>query len=741
MNEPFRDPALPVDVRVADLVGRLTLREKVGQLNQRLLGWQTYERDGDVFRLTDKLDAEIERHGGIGALYGLQRADAWSGRHARNGIDREHAREVSAMVQERIVAGSRLGIPALFSEEAPHGHQAVGGQVLPTNLGMAASWRPDLVEAAARHVAAEVRARGGHLALVSGLDILRDPRWGRGEETLGEDPLLAASFVRAIVRGMQSVPGIGVVLKHFAAQGGGIGGRNGSGAPIGLRELREIHLPAARAGLAEGALGIMAAYNDIDGVPCHANSELLTTLLRDDWGFEGIVMADLGAVDRLADGTGGFDTAGALALRSGVDISLCDRAFENLAASVEAGLIDEALVDRAVARVLGAKIRLGLLDAPRKLPEFPPNDVQQELIDSTAVLLENRLLPLPTVPERIAVLGPNADDVQSLLGDYVPPVDAADAITVLDGIRLHAPSAEVTFERGAELTSPIDGGIERAVAAAADADLAVLVLGGTSERRYDDAFEDNGAAAGAALATSGEGFDLLDLALPDAQVKLAEAVADTGTPLVIVVIAGRPHSLTSIAHLADALIFGWYPGPAGGGRIAQLLMSDREPTGRLPVSIPADSRQLPVSYNLRHEYSRRYIDGPAQPQYRFGFGLGYTEWSLDKPVVDGQWPQVSVSAPLTNTGSRSGRQIVQLYAIPRVPGLQPRSAVLVGWTHADAAAGATVAVDVAVRPDSLAALGHPVAGEIELWLSTEGASEPADGVLAPIDGPSGGGHR
>src|SRR6185437_4076686 len=276
MIEPFRDPAQPLAARVEDLLGRLTLREKVGQLNQRLLGWHAYARTPGGFVTTSTLDDEVERWGGLGALYGLQRADAWSGRDWSTGIDPAAALEVAALVQKRVVAGSRFGIPALFVEEAPHGHQALGAQFFPTNLGAAATFRPDLLEAAAAHVARELRASGAHLALVSGLDILRDPRWGRCEECFGEDPLLAARFTRALVRGFRTQSGLGVVLKHFAGQGAAIGGRNGSGPPIGPRELAEIHLPAARAGVAEGALGVMAAYNDLDGVPCTANEALLT---------------------------------------------------------------------------------------------------------------------------------------------------------------------------------------------------------------------------------------------------------------------------------------------------------------------------------------------------------------------------------------------------------------------------------------------------------------------------------
>lgn len=698
----FRDPAQPLAVRVADLLGRLTLREKVGQLNQRLLGWHAYTRTHRGFVTTSALDGEVERWGGLGFLYGLQRADAWSGRDWSNGIAPEAALEVTELVQKRVVAGSRLGIPALFVEEAPHGHQALGAQLYPTNLGAAATFRPDLLEAAAAHIARELRARGAHLALVSGLDILRDPRWGRSEECFGEDPLLAARCVRALVRGYRTQPGLGVVLKHFAGQGAAMGGRNGSGAPLGPRELAEIHLPAARAGVAEGAHGVMAAYNDLDGVPCTANVDLLTGILRDEWGFEGIVMADMFAIDRLQ--RAGLSPAGAaaVALRAGVDVSMADVSYTALEEAVQEGLVPSALVDRACARVLGLKIRLGLLDAPA-LPSFPPPDPMPELVAAAPVLLQNRhdMLPLAVLPARVAVIGPNADDVGCLLGDYVPPLPAG--VSVLDGIRARG---EASYEPGCRLTEPLEGGLARAAALASSADLVVLVLGSSSARGYDDDFDANGAAAlgdDRPEATTGEGFDAAEVRLPACQRDLAGTVAGAvrpGTRIVAVIVSGRPHGIGAVAAVADAVLYAWYLGPTGGTAIAELLLGDREPVGRLPVSLPACSAVLPVAYNERLETTRRYIDAEAAAEYPFGAGLGYTTWTLDGNV-------------LTNTGRRRGTQLVQLYCRMPVPGLLPRRAILAGFTHVTLDPGASRTVTVPVDP--------MLEGSLERWLSITGA--------------------
>lgn len=747
MIEPYRDPAQPRATRVDDLLGRLTLREKVGQLNQRLLGWETWQREADRIVTTKGLDEEIARWGGIGAVYGLLRADAWSGRHWGNGADAQLSADVAARVQEQIVAGSRHGIPALFVEETPHGHQALGGQLYPTNVGAAASWMPELVEQAARHIARELRARGTHLALVSGLDLLRDPRWGRAEETFGEDPLLASLFTRAFVRGLQAEPGIAAVLKHLAGQGSAMGGRNASGAPLGPRELHELHLAAGRAGVAEGALGIMAAYNDVDGVPCIADEAMLTGILRDEWGFEGIVVADMFAIDRLLRAASSPAEAAALALRAGVDLSMCDVSYHAIEQAVEEGLVDEALVDRAARRVLDLKIRLGLLDPATPLPSFPAPDPVEALVAAGPVLLQNRggLLPLDRAA-RIAVIGPNGDDVDALLGDYVPPLASGVGASVRAGIRA-ATGIEPRFERGSDLLAPIEGGLQRAAALAADSDVVVLVLGSSSGRGYDDDFQSNGAASlggSRPHATTGEGYDVAEVELPAAQRALAAAVAETGTPVVAVIVSGRPHGIDAVASTAAAVLYAWYPGPEGGRAIGELLVGDREPSGRLPVSLPHSSGTLPVAYDERIETTLRYIDQEAAAPFPFGAGIGWTTWELGSATASATSTPISgltgigLSATLRNTGDRAGTQVVQLYARARIPGILPRRAVLLGFARVAVEPGAELAVTVRIDPDSVPGLGldlppgDPTRGRLDLWLSITGAGEPRDPLTVSL---------
>lgn len=696
MTTTYRDPAAPLDARVHDLLARMTPREKVGQLNQRMYGWDAYRRTPDGrFELTDALRAETDRFAGLGALYGLQRADAWSGVDHGNGPGAEDAAALADLVQRHVVESSRLGIPALFVEEVPHGLMALDGTVLPVNLAVGATWDPALYERAAAHAAAELRARGGHVALVSALDIARDPRWGRTEECFGEDPYLAARLTEALVHGMQGKgQGEGglfapdkapVVLKHFAGQGATVGGRNSAESELGLRELHEIHLPAARAGVRAGAAAVMAAYNEVDGMPCSGNHALLTELLRAKWGFEGLVMADGLAVDRLARITGDKVSAGALALNSGVDLSLWDEGFTHLEEAVERGLVKEATLDAAVARVLRLKFRLGLFDRQRPTPPPPTGGrtLSAHLARAAVTLLANDgTLPVGTHVSRIAVLGPQSATTAHQSGDYTAPQRPGTGSSVLDALhRLAPPGVDIRHARGCALTGDDRSGIPEAVAAAAASDLAVLVLGGSSARTPETDFAANGAALNAVSEmTCGEGVDLAELRLGAAQYALLDAVVATGTPTAVVLVQGRPHV---VPDTAGALLTAWYPGPWGGEAIAEVLLGLAEPGGRLPVSVPRSAAQLPVYYNHKDTEYGGYVDVDAEPRYSFGHGLSYTSFAYGVPSVSGR----TVTLDVTNTGERYGRSVVQVYLRRLIAATWPRTLELCAFEGVGPEAG------------------------------------------------------
>lgn len=641
--ELYKNSALSVEMRVEDLLSRMSVTEKVGQLNQRLCGFQMFDRveneDGTVsFPLNDAFKNEAERYG-IGVLYGLFRADPWSQKTYENGITAKDAARVYNDVQRYVIEHSRLGIPMLMSAENPHGVQSLDGYIIPVNLASGCTFNPDLLKKAFSVTRKQQKAMGVHLSLVSTLDMARDPRWGRSEECYSEDPYLSARMAVAAMQGCQfdeqgNLDMIAVV-KHFAAQGQCTGGINASPASIGERELREIHLPTMKALAKAGCQCLMAAYNEIDGVPCHANAWLLNDVLRKEMGFKGAVMADGCAIDRL-NGTLAATVAGAgaIALKAGVDISLWDNCFSELEEAFRKGEISIADLDRAVRRVLTMKFELGLFDHPyveeETLSEFNYDNYEEslELSRESVVLLKNNgILPLdPSKYRKIAVIGPNANDVYHQMGDYTPPMRDGVGVTVLEGVREQF-AGEVTYVRGCTVCTDVVDEIAAAADAAKDADLVILALGGSSARNFDVEFDTNGAAIVRDTVLDmdcGEGVDVANLELGGKQKALAEAVFAVGKPVVTVVIAGRAYAFGAQTEPADAALCAFYGGPMSGRAIAEILFGKVNPSGRLSVSIPRSSGQLPVYYNQKDLGSElKYFDSTRRPLYPFGYGLGY----------------------------------------------------------------------------------------------------------------------
>lgn len=629
------------------LIDSMSFTQKVGQLNQRLFGWKSVERNA-AGRLvaSDELKQEIDRWGGLGALYGLLRADPWSGQHWGNGIRPEERPEAVAVVQQTVLERGAHGIGVLLSEEAPHGHQALGGAVLPTNLGLGATFDSQGVQEAEAAVAAELAASGIHIALVSGLDIARDPRWGRCEECFGEDPLMASRMCEAIVTGMQGEHrskvgrgGVAVVLKHLAAQGEAVGGRNGQSAVLGPHDLHEIHLPPVAAGVRAGALGFMAAYNDIDSVPCCANPWLLEDYLRDQLGFDGIVMADGLAVDRLEDMAGSIPAAGRAALLAGVDVSLWDEGFARLEEYVDDEQV-AAAVDTALRRVLELKAMFGLLPedgADTAAIAMPDADAiaqatadgreQAKRMAREAITLINDGRSAVTLDSirgvltdaqagPVIVAGPFADDFGCFLGDYTAPLPADEQSSIYRQL-----VARLGKDRVCLAAKPSDVSADRWASAAA----VVFVCGSTSERSYDSEFDDNGAAKAVAEygATCGEGVDLSGIRLPWHQDEmLDEVVALTTAPVVSVVVCGRAHVLTHVIGQSAVTIWVGYAGQYGPQAVADVLIDGAGLPGRLPVTLPAHPAAIPVRYNDRQSAAHVYKDA-AEPVLReFGYGAG-----------------------------------------------------------------------------------------------------------------------
>lgn len=666
---PYLDPTLPTAERVADLVARMTLAEKVGQMLQ------------------------LDARDGVGPL-----------------IDEKHAGSLLHTSPERVheaharTAQTRLRIPLLMADDCIHGHSFwEGATIFPTQLGMAASWDPALVERVARATAVEVAATGIHWTFSPVLCIARDLRWGRVDETFGEDPFLIGELASAMVRGYQGSgltdpTAILATAKHFAGYSETQGGRDASEADISRRKLRSWFLPPFERVAREGCRTFMLGYQTTDGVPITVNSWLLDEVLRGEWGYTGTLVTDWDNVGRMVweqkvqpDHT----HAAAAAVRAGNDMVMTTpEFFEGAQAAVHEGLLDEAELDRAVARILTLKMELGLFEDPRlpdpaRLAEVIACEehtaLNLEVARRSLVLLRNDgTLPLAPTPSarRVAVVGPLADDAQTQLGDWAGSSGQCDWLpdgqpraqitTVLDGLRAHVPAGwDVTYARGAEILTlepdpagatfddgqprpplvvparPDEAMIAAAVEAAADADVVVAVVGDRIE-------------------LVGEGRSTATLELIGAQVALLDALAATGTPMVVVLMASKPLVLPDSALDAAGLVWVANPGMLGGQAIAELLLGEIEPTGRLPISFARHAGQQPTYYNqIRGQHGARYADLTQEPAFVFGEGLSYTsveyrDLRVLEPVL-GADGTVRAEVVLENVGERPALETVQVY--------------------------------------------------------------------------------
>ena len=687
----YKQPDAPIAQRVDDLLGRMTLAEKVGQLRCPL-GWETYTKHADgTITASDLLRRDLDGDSPVGGYYGVMRADPWTQKTIANGLCPRQAAEAVNVLQRRAVEHTRLGIPLLLAEETPHGHMAIGTTVFPTGLCLASSWDTALMQRVGQVWGEEMRLQGGTMGYGPVLDIARDPRWSRTEETFGEDATLSARMGTALVGGMQGTDladgrHIAATLKHFAAYGVSEGGLNGARTVVGERMLHDELLPPFRSAVEAGCCGVMTAYNAIDGVPCTSNRALLTDVLRGAWHHTGVVVSDLLAIDALSDThhvASDKAEAAALALRAGVDIDLGAACYgAPLLEAVERGLVSVADIDSAVARVLTLKFRLGLFEHPYVSPTEAAARVHAddhralalEAAREGIVLLKNDgTLPLSTDLRRIALIGPNADTPYNQLGDYTAPQMDGAVVTPLMGIRAAVGSdTEVVYVKGCAVRDTTSTDIAAAVAAAQSADATVLVVGGSSARDFRTEYAATGAASVAEAAATrvqdmdcGEGFDRQTLALLGDQQRLMEAVIATGKPVVVVYIEGRTLNMNYAATHAAALLTAWYPGEQGGTALADILFGRYNPSGRLPVSIARSEGQLPVYYT--RPVAHGYMDGEATPLFAFGYGKSYTQFAYSDLSVEPQQGEAlaRVACTVTNVGTRSGAEVVQLYAQPQ----------------------------------------------------------------------------
>jgi len=641
----YKQSQAPIEARLDDLVGRMTLAEKVRQL--------------DLYSgARDLVDAHSDdTHATQTAVFLPAKAEALFGTLGVGGIHDLYPTPVQAnAIQQWVMAHNRLGIPTLFIEEALHGYDT--GTVFPAPIGLAATWDVELAQETAAGIASEARARGVDMILAPVLDLAREPRWGRVEEDFGEDPYLTGQMGLAYVRGAQGSSletdhSVVAEPKHFAGHGSPEGGTNMSPVHMGERELRSVMLKGFEPAFREGhAMATMAAYHEIDGIPVTADPFLLKTVLRGEWGFQGFVLSDLGAIERLYKVHHVAATpkdAICLAIRSGVDMQFYDFGHDvfqqALMDCVRENTLPSADLDRAVRGVLRVKFMLGLFDRPLVDPALsgrtyrsqPHLAVSLRSARESMTLLKNDsgLLPLPKSTASIAVIGPNANVAR--YGDYEKEENGLH-VSLLDGLRKEVPQAKIDFDDGKDIAS--------AVSKSRRADIVILGLG---ERQ----------------GISGEGFDRSSLDLPDNQEQLLEAVVATGKPVVLVLENGRPLTVPWAKQHVPAILEAWYPGEFGGEAIAETLFGDNNPAGRLSVSFPRAIGDLPDFYNTDPSRKQKYVDDDGEALFPFGFGLSYTTFRYAHLVAQapaaGSRDPVRVSVEITNTGEREGDEVAQLY--------------------------------------------------------------------------------
>jgi beta-glucosidase len=643
-----QNPDAEVEAKIDNWIGKMTFEQKLGQLQQ-------LDADFPSGKLTDA-QLQMVRDGTLGSTL-----------NARGAANTNAAQKVA-------LEESDLKIPLLFGFDVIHGYRTV----FPVPLAAASSWDPDAAKSSASVAAREARAAGVHWTFAPMVDIARDARWGRIVEGAGEDPFLGSVFARAQVEGFQgddySQPDkVAATAKHFAAYGGAEAGRDYNTVDVSERRLRELYFPPFKAAVDAGVDTFMTSFNDVAGVPATANHFLLTDVLRKEWGVDGPVISDYTAVQELINHGVAADGADAArqALNAGTDIEMVSRLYNQFGKQlVDSGAVSMDRIDEAVRRVLRFKYRLGLFDHPyvdeslekKELLSKPNLKEARRIAGRSMVLLRNEggALPLSKDLKNVAVVGPLANSKEDMLGTWIGDGKADDAVTVVQGMRRQFGKRNVRYAQGCEAECTSTGGFGNAVAAAQAAQATVVVLGEPWE-------------------WSGEASSRSDIGLPGKQQELVQQIAATGKPYVVVLMNGRPLTINWLAENAPAVLEAWYPGTQAGLAVTDVLTGKVNPGGKLPVTFPRSTGQIPNPYNQpptgrpfdeKNKYTSKYLDTPNTPLYPFGYGLSYTTFKLANlsvsPASAGPDGPIEVSADVTNTGGRAGDEVVQLYLRDKV---------------------------------------------------------------------------
>jgi len=654
-----------IDAKVDSVLRLMTLDEKIGQLTL-----YTSDMDQTGAFIRKEYEEDIKK-GEVGSIF--------------NAYGAEYTRKLQKMAVEN----TRLGIPLLFGYDVIHGHRTI----FPVPLAEAASWDIPMIERTARIAAEEAAAEGLHWTFAPMADVSRDPRWGRIVEGSGEDPYLGSVIAAARVKGFQGVDltannTIAACVKHFAAYGASLAGRDYHSVDMSDRMLREVYLPPYKAAVDAGALTVMTAFNDLNGIPATANSYLFQDILRDEWGFEGFVVTDYTAIMELINHGVAKDKyeASEKAIKVGIDMSMQDGFYQQtLAELVSKNIVSESLVDKAVANVLKVKFQLGLFEDPylysnteREATIVMSDEFladARKMAQRSMVLLKNEdnTLPLSKSSQKIAVIGPFATNKRDLIGSWSAAGDWAKSVSLVEGIKAKVPSAQVLVAEGTSIDGTDKSGFAQAIETAKKADTIILALG-------------------EAYWMSGEAASRSNLDLPGMQQQLADAIIALGKPVTVVLFNGRPLTIEKLDQDATAILEAWFPGTQSGHAVADILFGDYNPSAKLPITFPRNVGQIPIYYSQKHtgrpfdaanKYTTKYLDVPNEPLYPFGYGLSYSnfvygELALSKTAMS-EDDYIDVSVNILNNSTFDGEEIVQLYISDKVASVARSVKDLVGF--------------------------------------------------------------
>ena len=683
----YLNPGLSPEKRAADLVKRLDLRQLVVQMRNFLASRKTcYAFDDNDVYLHPDFTRYLKGADAVGSLQCLTRSDFWTMRFPGEGYSRRNYARIANKVQEYAIAHNPWKIPLLLFDDCRHGVPGYEATVFPAGIAQAASFSPELLKKIGRHIAREMRGIGIHVSIGPNLNLASDPRWARMEECYGEDPFLAGTLGAAYIRGIQKTTGNGgieaIAAMHFiGAMGHAENGLDARPANLGAVLTEQILRPFG-AGARAGAFGGMASYSSLDGIPGHADRKILTEFLREENHFRGFVEGDANGVYGLEHESAVSDDpveCAALAVNAGLDIDLFAMdgdyyRFDYIQQALDRGLIEMDTIRRRAYNVLLAKFALGLFENPYTDPGQVKvsggHRLALEAAKESMILLKNRngILPLdPQTPRKMAVIGPHADDVFNMLGDYTPFVRRKQVTTILDGIRKTVPHWQVFHSKGCNIKTGTEDMLRTAVETAQKSDVILLTLGGSSNR-YGLKFNDFGGGSGdidGSDADCGEGLDRATLELFPAQQKLFRALLALEKPLIVALVHGRPCCVEEIAENADGIVDLWYPGEAGGEALAQLLFGKQDFCGRLPVSIPRHAGQLPVSYHTQRPKRQNYIEMTSAPRWNFGYGLSYAKIEyLDAKLNSDKiraGEKIALEIELKNVSGFPAMETIQVY--------------------------------------------------------------------------------